>query len=101
MLTSTSGSYVHKTTPSPVIVTTQVTQIPARTKMGKAYKVKMPPFYSTFARQLCDDTNLPGWLSLFSTCALANIQAHSSKKDFEQQIGMQPSHNLSSVLLLF
>ena len=101
MLTSTPGNYVHKTTPSPVIVTTQVTQIPTRTKMGKAYKVKMPPFYSTFARQLCDDTNLPGWLSLFSTCALANIQAHSSKKDFEQQIGMQPSHNLSSVLLLF
>ena len=24
------------------------------------------PFYSTFARQLCDDTCLPGWLPTFS-----------------------------------
>ena len=29
----------------------------------RSYKPKMSVFYSTLARQLCDDTHLPGWLS--------------------------------------
>ena len=33
--------------------------------MGGAYKPKESPFYIAFARQLCDDTHLPGWLSAF------------------------------------
>ena len=32
------------------------------TTTGGAYKPKMSPFYVTFARQLCDDTHLPGWV---------------------------------------
>ena len=43
----------------------QVTHIPASIKSGGAYKPEKSAFYSTFARQLCDDTHLPGWLSAF------------------------------------
>ena len=43
----------------------QVTHIPASIKSGRAYKPEKSAFYSTFARQLCDDTHLPGWLSAF------------------------------------
>ena len=43
----------------------QVTHIPASIKSGGAYKPEKSAFYSTFARQLCDDTCLPGWLSAF------------------------------------
>ena len=43
----------------------QVTHIPASIKLGGAYKPERSAFYSTFARQLCDDTRLPGWLSAF------------------------------------
>ena len=53
----------------------QVTHIPASIKLGGAYKPEKSAFYSTFARQLCDDTRLPGWLS----ATLTNIQAHSGK----------------------
>ena len=41
----------------------KVTQIPASIKSGGAYNPEKSAFYSTFARQLCDDTRLPGWLS--------------------------------------
>ena len=44
----------------------QVTHIPASIKSGRAYKPEMSAFYNTFARQLCDDTCLPGWFSAFS-----------------------------------
>ena len=37
----------------------QVTHIPASIKSGGAYKPEKSAFYSTFARQLCDDTRLP------------------------------------------
>ena len=43
----------------------QVTHTPASIKSGGAYKLEKSAFYSTFARQLCDDTRLPGWLSAF------------------------------------
>ena len=43
----------------------QVTHIPASIKSGGAYKPRKSAFYSTIARQLCDDTRLPGWLSAF------------------------------------
>ena len=43
----------------------QVTHISTSIKLGKAYKPEWLAFYSTFARQLCDDTRLPGWLSVF------------------------------------
>ena len=43
----------------------QVTHIPASIKSGGTYKPEKSAFYSTFARQLCDDTRLPGWLSAF------------------------------------
>ena len=39
---------------------------------GPAYKPKKSPFYSIFARQLCDDTLL-GWLSPFPCSTLTNI----------------------------
>ena len=43
----------------------QVIPMPASIKSGGAYKPEKSAFYSTFARQLCDDTRLPGWLSTF------------------------------------
>ena len=43
----------------------QVTHIPTSIKPGGAYKPEKSAFYSTFARQLCVDTCLPGWLSAF------------------------------------
>ena len=43
----------------------QVTHAPASIKSGGTYKPKKSAFYSTFTRQLCDDTCLPGWLSAF------------------------------------
>ena len=43
----------------------QVTHIPTSIKPGGAYKPEKSAFYSTFARQLCDDTRLPGWLPAF------------------------------------
>ena len=55
----------------------QVTDIPASINFGVVYKPAESAFYSTFARQLCDDTYLPGWLSAFPV--LTNIQTHSGK----------------------
>ena len=43
----------------------QVTHTPASIKSGGVHKPEKSAFYSTFARQLCDDTRLPGWLSAF------------------------------------
>ena len=40
----------------------QVRHTPASIKLGGAYKPEKLAFYSTFARQVCDDTRLPGWL---------------------------------------
>ena len=50
----------------------QVTHIPASIKLCGAFKPENSAFYSTFARQLCDDTRLPGWLSAFP------VHSHSS-----------------------
>ena len=47
------------------VYTECVRHIPASIKSGGAYKPENSAFYSTFARQLCDDTHLPGWLSTF------------------------------------
>ena len=33
--------------------------------MSRAYKPKNAAFYSAFARQLCEASPLPGWLSAF------------------------------------
>ena len=69
----------------------QVTHIPASIKLGEAYKPEKSAFYSTFARQLCDDTRLPGWLSAFPVHSqtfkptLASF-AHTNR---------QPSHSTS------
>ena len=38
---------------------------PTSIKSSGAYKPEKSAFYSTFARQRCDDTRLPGWLSAF------------------------------------
>ena len=43
----------------------QVTHTPTSIKLGVTYQPEKSAFYSTFARQLCDDTRLPGWLSAF------------------------------------
>ena len=43
----------------------QVTHTSTSIKLGRAYKPEKSAFYSTFARQLCDDTCLPGWLFAF------------------------------------
>ena len=72
----------------------QVTNILTSTKMGGAYKPEESAFCSTFARQLCNDTHLQGWLSAF----LAHSQTF--KPTPGQHAGFthtnsQPSHSMS------
>ena len=71
----------------------QVTHIPTSMKSGGAYKSKKSAFCS-FARQLCDDTCLPGWLSAFpahsqtfkptqaSFAQIANHHIQQARKSF-------------------
>ena len=68
-LTSRSGSYTHAQTYSLSLPLewSQVAHIPTSIKLGGAYKPEKSSFlqYCIFARQLCDDTCLPGWLFAF------------------------------------
>ena len=73
------GSYVHKL--SLPLEWSQVTHIPASTTRKSA-------FYSTFARQLCDDVCLPGWYSAFP----AHSQTYKSTSLSFTQTNSQPSH---------
>ena len=75
----------------------QVTHIPASIKLGGACKPERSAFYITFARQLCDDTRLPGWLSAFPPQSFKLTQASFAHTN------SQPSHSTSdfySVLFL-
>ena len=69
----------------------QVTHTPASTKLGGAYKPKKSAFYSTFARQLCDDTRLPGWLSAFPV----HSQTFKPTQASFAHTNSQPSHSTS------
>ena len=64
----------------------QVTHILASIKSGGAHKPEKSAFYSTFARQLCDDTRLPEWLSAFPV--------HSHSTSFFLR-GLRNNHNLN------
>ena len=57
----------------------QVTHTPASIKSGGAHKPEKSAFYSTFVRQLCDDTHLPGWLSAFPVHSQTFKPMHSGK----------------------
>ena len=79
----------------------QVTHILTRIKMGGAYKPEKEAFYSSFARQLCDGTRFPGWLSAFQ-----HTHKHSNplQQTLPTQIAnhhIQWARNLSSVFLFF
>ena len=67
----------------------QVTHTPTSIKLGRAYKPEKSAFYSTFARQLCDDTRFPGYGSL----PFQYTQAHSGK--LCTHTNSQPSHSTS------
>ena len=69
----------------------QVTHIPANIKSGGAYKPEKSVFYSTFARQLCDDTHLPGWLSAFPV----HSQTFKPTQASFVHTNSQPSHSTS------
>ena len=69
----------------------QVTHASASIKLGKAYKPKKSAFYSTFARQLCDDTHLLGWLSAFPV----HSQTFKPTQASFAQTNSQPSHSTS------
>ena len=53
----------------PVIVPTLEPHASTSTKIGRAYKAKKSSFYNTFARELCDDTCHPRWLSASPACS--------------------------------
>ena len=57
----------------------QATHIPTSIKLGRAYKPKKSAFYSTFARQLCDDMHPSSRMALCLSSTLTNIHAHSGK----------------------
>ena len=69
----------------------QVTHIPTSIKSGRAYKPKMSAFYSTLARQLCDDTRLSGWLSAFPP----HSQTFKPTLASFAHTNSQPSHSTS------
>ena len=69
----------------------QVTHISASIKSGGAYKPEKSAFYSTFARQLCDDTRLPGWLSAFPV----HSQTFKPTQASFAHTTSQPSHSTS------
>ena len=69
----------------------QVTHIPASIKFGEAYKPEKSAFYSTLARQLCDDTRLPGWLSAFPP----HSQTFKPTLASFALTNSQPSHSMS------
>ena len=71
----------------------QVTHIPTSysIKLGGAYKPKKSAFYNTFARQLCDDIRLPGWLSAFPP----HSQTFKPTQASFAHTNSQPSHSTS------
>ena len=74
----------------------QVTHTPASIKSGGAYKSEKSAFYTTFARQLCDDTRLPGWLSAFPVHSQTFKPTHASFA----HTNSQPSHSMSYKIFL-
>ena len=74
----------------------QVTHTPASIKSGGAYKPEKSAFYSTFARQLCDDTHLPGWLSAFPV----HSQTLKPTQASFAHTNSQPSHSMSYKIFL-
>ena len=79
----------------------QVTHSPILAQNGQdLHKFEKSPFYSTFARQLHDDTYFLGWLSWFP--AHSNIQAHSTLTNIQAlhtQIAKHHVENLPSFFL--
>ena len=76
----------------------QVTHTPASIKLGGAYKPEKSAFYSTFTRQLCDDTHLPGWLSAFPV----HSQTFNPTQASFAHTNSQPSHSTSyKIFLMF
>ena len=71
----------------------QVTHIPVSIKSGGAYKPEKSAFYSTFARQLCDDTRLPGGLSAFPP----HSQTFKPTQASFAHTNSQPSYSFLSV----
>ena len=96
-LTSRPGSYAHKPicSLSLPLEWSQVRHIPASIKLGDAYKPKKSALYSIFARQLCDDTILPGWLSAFQ-------YSHKHSSPLRQALHTQiANHHIQNVCFCF
>ena len=78
----------------------QVTHIPTSIKSGGAYKPEKSAFYSTFARQLCDDTRLPGWLSAFPPHPQIFKLTQASFAHTNSQPSFNELENLYSIFVL-
>ena len=74
----------------------QVRHTPASIQSGGAYKPEKSAFYSTFARQLCDDTCLPGWLSAFPV----HSQTFKPTQASFAHTNSRPSHSTSYKIFL-
>ena len=74
----------------------QVTHNRASTKLGGTYKPEKLAFYSTFARQLCDDIHLPGWLFAFPV----HSQTFKPTQASFAHAKSQPSHSTSYKIFL-
>ena len=74
----------------------QITHMPASIKLGGVYKSEKSAFYSTFARQLCDDTRLPGWLSAFPV----HSQTFKPTQASFAHTNSQPSHSMGYKIFL-
>ena len=80
---------------------TQVTHMPASIKLGGAYKPEKSAFYSTFARQLCDDTCLSGWLSAFPVHSQTFKPTQASFAHTNSQPSHSTSYKISLVFFFF
>ena len=79
----------------------QVTHTPASIKSCGAYKPEKSAFYSTFARQLCDDTCLPGWLSAFPVHSQTFKPTQASFAHTNGQLSYSTSYKIFLVLFFF
>ena len=88
--------YPHKPTLSSLLEWSQVTHILPSTKTSRVYKPVKSPFYSTFARQLCEDAHFPGWLSAFHN----NKHSRQFQQALNAQIGIIIFNKLENLFVL-
>ena len=79
----------------------QVTHTPTSIESGGAYKPEKSAFHSTFGRQLCDDTRLPGWLSAFPVHSQTFKPTQASFAHTNSQLSHSTSYKIFLVFFFF